>query len=717
MTEVEAGFIVRGLLFRRFGPDCMALGVTGILCAMLKIARLLATLAAISAALTLLGHGANVFPSTPMAPSFRGMSTLTAVVLILLASAGVATTVGKDRIRIAAAVLAGGIAVPVLISYLVFGNDLLSVDMAVRVFQVPQEEAGRTGLAAAFACLLLTIAMLLRRSHPRTADLAAGLVAFIAATGLLGRVYGVPHLYAFLLFNTMAVHTAFSLLLLAMAIIFSVPGVGWSGIVTSPTAGGRATRRQLSMLLIPPTMGLLLLNAVNQQKLDTGTAMALMVISMVWPLALLILRDGRTLVELDNARRSRAELQQRHAEQLQRELSDQARQLEAASAERQATEARLSTAQRMETLGQLTSGIAHDFNNLLMAISGNLQLLRRKLPKDHAEHRYVDNALNATQKGAKVTGQLLAFSRSQRLSVGAVDVHKAMANAHALIGNALGPGIHLSLSADPDLWAQSDQDQLELALLNLAVNARDAMPGGGTIKLSAEASDDGEWVVIRLSDTGTGMPPDVLARAVEPFFTTKERGKGTGLGLAQVHGFALQCGGKLDVESSVGAGTTVQVKLPRMSTPSIKDSASTPPAAVLPTGERRAIVIDDDEAVRNVVVDALTALGFEVCSAPEGEAGLALLKDFRADVAIIDFLMPRMNGAQVARAAQKLHPGLPVVFVSGYSDTLALDEITDAVVLRKPFEISDLERALLTVLDLETARGLQFYDSSAAPLA
>lgn len=673
-------------------------------------------LAAVAASLTLLGYGAHIYELTRIKPEFQGMSILTAIVLILLAVAVVATSASRERLRTVAAGLSALLILLVLASYLVAGSDTLSVAIAVQAFGLPLQEAGRTALATAVGCLLLAISVLLRRSHPRWADLAAGSVAAISATGLLGYVYGVADLYAFWVFNTMAVHTAVSLLLLSIAVIFSAPGVGWSGVITSPTAGGSATRRQLSVLLVPPALGWLLLNAINVQKMGIGTAMALMVIGMVWPLALLILRDGRTLVALDNARRGRAELQRRYADDLERKLSAQANELEAASADRQATLALLSNAQRMETLGQLTGGIAHDFNNLLMAISGNLQLLRRKLPKDMPERRYVENAMAATEKGAKVTGQLLAFSRSQRLSVEAIDVQKSMRNAQALIGNALGPGVHLKLAAESDLWANSDQDQFELALLNLAVNARDAMPRGGTIELTSKASSDGLWAEIRLRDTGTGMTPEVLARAAEPFFTTKERGKGTGLGLAQVHGFVAQCGGNLLLDSAIGAGTTVRIRLPRAAAPQAHEPPTYAPTSVLPRGERRAIVIDDDDAVRSVVADALADLGFKVCAADSGEAGLAMMRDVRPDVAVIDFLMPGMNGAEVARAAQKLHKSLPIVFVSGYSDTLVLDQIVEAVVLRKPFEISDLERALIEVLGLDISQGIRSSNPGLAPL-
>lgn len=668
--------------------------------------------------LTLIGYGTHTYALTWVRPGFQGMSIVTALAVVLMAGSVLATTMTRERWRMATAWCAGLSMLAILASYLTTGADAISAPLVIEIFGVPGEFAGRTAIATCVASLLLTAALLLRRNHAFIADVAAGSVAAISATGLLGYVYGVPDLYAFWIFKTMAVHTAASLLLLSVATILASPNTGWASILASDTSGGKVTRRQLSMLLVPPLVGWMLLDAANAQQVSHGTAMTLMVVSMIWPLAFLILRDGRSLVALETSQHQQAAQEQQHRRDLEDRLATQAQALEKASADRLATETTLNNAQRMETLGQLSGGIAHDFNNLLMTISGNLQLLRRKLPKGMPEHRHVDNAMVATEKGAKVTGQLLAFSRSQRLTVEVIDVAASMANAQALIGNALGPGIQLQVTALPDLWARTDHNQLELALLNLAMNARDAMPAGGTIELRSDSSDDGRWVVVRLRDPGTGMPPDVLARAAEPFFTTKEQGKGTGLGLSQVHGFVLQSGGKLLVDSRVNEGTTVQIMLPRVAAPTqvLPDRLADAPTALRPDVERQAIVIDDDDAVRGVVVEALGELGFAVREADNGESGLEMLQGFRPDVAVIDFLMPGINGAQVARAAQALHQGLPIVFISGYADTLALDGISGALVLRKPFDMTDLERSLSLVLDRQIVADVPFRTSEMAPL-
>ncbi|RZA26165.1 MAG: response regulator [Proteobacteria bacterium] len=282
------------------------------------------------------------------------------------------------------------------------------------------------------------------------------------------------------------------------------------------------------------------------------------------------------------------------------------------------------------------------------------------------------------------------------------DIQAVLTSAHALIGNALGPGISLTLQGTPGLWARTDPDQLELALLNLAVNARDAMPEGGSIAIDSCVSVDGRSVDLWLTDTGKGMSPEVLARATEPFFTTKERGKGTGLGLAQVHGFVQQCEGHLAIQSQSGQGTTVRISLPRVEPlVTAEDHAARQDEMQegLALARLCALVVDDDAAVREVIVAGLEHLGFEVQAAVDGKAGLASIQARQPDIVVIDFLMPGMNGAALGKAAQAQYPALPIVFVSGYSDTLALNGIANAVVLRKPFRIEDLHRAVRAVLD------------------
>lgn len=393
--------------------------------------------------------------------------------------------------------------------------------------------------------------------------------------------------------------------------------------------------------------------------------------------------------------------------ELERRVHERTRELEAAlasletqTAERLKAEQALMQAQKMEALGQLTGGVAHDFNNLLMVVDGALQLLDRRLDEGHAGRKYVEAARQATERGVKVTAQLLAFSRTQRLDLRPTELIAALRAGLPIFTHALGPTVTLRLEApDGEAWAMADANQLELAIVNLIVNARDAMPEGGEATLGLDREADLGGLRIWMRDTGVGMTPEVLARAVEPFFTTKERGKGTGLGLAQVYGFAQQCGGEVEIDSAPGVGTLVRLRLPAIATPTQAapapaESAAPPPARPDGGAGIRVLVVDDDEAVRQVLVDGLRLEGFEVFEAADGPSGLARLEEAAPDALVLDFAMPGMNGAEVAMRARALRPGLPIAFCSGYSDTSALEGVEDAPVLRKPVAVAVLGRAV-----------------------
>ncbi|HEX7759434.1 MAG TPA: response regulator [Caulobacteraceae bacterium] len=383
------------------------------------------------------------------------------------------------------------------------------------------------------------------------------------------------------------------------------------------------------------------------------------------------------------------------------ELETALREVEEQTAERLRAEQALMQAQKLEAIGRLTGGIAHDFNNLLQAIDGGLYLLSKRLEPDHAGWKYVEIAKQATARGVKVTSQLLSFSRTQRLDLKPTDVAGALREAGELFAHAVGPDIRFrSDVAAEAVWAIADRAQLELAIINLAINARDAMADGGAavLSISRDHLDDGTpCIAIALADGGAGMTPEVRARATEPFFTTKPRGKGIGLGLAQVYGFAHQCGGAVAIESVVGAGTTVRILLPQAS-PGM-DAATSSPASVAPTVQKHAqelkvLVVDDDDSVRQVLADGLRAQGFKVSEAADGAGGLAVFERERPDVLVLDFAMPGMTGAEVARRAQAVRPDVPVVFCSGYSDTLALDGVAHSLVLRKPVGADELARSV-----------------------
>jgi signal transduction histidine kinase/ActR/RegA family two-component response regulator len=402
--------------------------------------------------------------------------------------------------------------------------------------------------------------------------------------------------------------------------------------------------------------------------------------------------------------------------------------LEARVAERtkalRASEAALAQSQKMEAVGRLTGGIAHDFNNLLTAVVGNLELLQLRVASDERALRLAAAAFEAAMRGAKLTTQLLAYSRTQKLALGVIDVNAVLRGTDELLARTVGPLIELRLLLDPAARpAIADANQLELAILNLALNARDAMPEGGRLTIttgrqvitpdqSGDGRDElgpGRYVVISVVDTGTGMPPEVLARAMEPFFTTKGIGQGTGLGLSQVYGIARQSGGDVRIESSAGRGTTVRILLrearraARPNSSTAIDPSSIPQSDQGPLGS--VLVIDDDEDVRRIFVAGLQAYGYRASEAADGPTALHMLEQgMTVDVAVVDFAMPRMNGAALAQAARRLQPGLPIVFASGYADTAAFEAVPGATILRKPIQIAELANAVRRMLRIDATQ-------------
>jgi PAS domain S-box-containing protein len=365
--------------------------------------------------------------------------------------------------------------------------------------------------------------------------------------------------------------------------------------------------------------------------------------------------------------------------------------------------------QKMEAVGQLTGGLAHDFNNLLQATHGCLDLILRSPHNPERVARLARNGLQATERGAKLTAQLLAFSRAQKFELRPIDIVGLIAGMTEILHSSVGPLVNLTIDAQREgLGVLSDPTQLEMALLNLAINARDAMPEGGELMISVcertLAQDPhlpaGPYVEIRVSDTGTGMLPAVAARAFEPFYTTKGVGRGTGLGLSQVYAMAKQAAGTARIEPRQPQGTHVILCLPLAETAVKAPSPSTPLHAPATYHTRKVLVVDDDPDVRLFLSTSLEALGFQVAAANDGEHGLALLDDVRPDLVLVDFAMPRMNGAQMAEIVRGRCPDLPIIFASGYSDTAAIENAVGkaAVVLRKPFAVSELEAVLNAAL-------------------
>ena len=371
----------------------------------------------------------------------------------------------------------------------------------------------------------------------------------------------------------------------------------------------------------------------------------------------------------------------------------------------------LRQSQKMEAVGQLVSGLAHDFNNVLGAVVAAFDMIVRRAAENERIRTFADAGMQAAQRGAKLTAQLLAFSRTQRIELTPLIICDVIESIEDFLARTVGPLIEIEFGLNPaPVPVLADATQVEMTVLNLALNARDAMPDGGRLFIGttlrwidADAElKAGEYVELIVRDTGVGMDKDTLARAIDPFFTTKPVGKGTGLGLAQVYGSARQAGGTARIESRPGEGTTVSVFYPRTQLPVGPTLHDRIGGGIVPHGGARVLLVDDDEDLRAIVSKALEALGYEVTAVADGRSGLGELRSTRPDVLVVDFAMPGMNGADVAKAARELCPGLPVVLASGYSDTDAIERSigAHAKLLRKPFRIDELLEAVAEAAEL-----------------
>jgi signal transduction histidine kinase/CheY-like chemotaxis protein len=399
---------------------------------------------------------------------------------------------------------------------------------------------------------------------------------------------------------------------------------------------------------------------------------------------------------------------QRSAAELERLVAARTEELEKANdalhvqiKERAQIEARLRHAQKIEAIGQLTGGVAHDFNNLLMVITGGLNMLTRR-PERRTE--VIEAMHKAAARGARLTHQLLAFSRRQELTPQPIDLRAYFSEISELLDRSLRGDVTVKTELADDVWTiHADPAELQLSILNLAVNARDALPQGGTITIKVENAprDSGkgqDFVRISVSDAGTGMPPEVIERVFEPFFTTKEIGKGSGLGLAQVHGFVTQSGGSISISSEVGHGSTVTLYLPRFSGALATSQASTAEkAGVHGRVKGHVLLVEDEDEVAALVSEMLSELGYEVTRAVSASAALGALANGRSiDLVFSDVMMPGgMNGLELSREIHRRRPALPVLLTSGYADAVKEDAKRDGIpLLPKPYQLSDLEAAI-----------------------
>ena len=373
--------------------------------------------------------------------------------------------------------------------------------------------------------------------------------------------------------------------------------------------------------------------------------------------------------------------------------------------EREVALKQLHEVQKMESIGQLTGGVAHDFNNLLAVILGSLTLLRKNLPEDPRTSRLIDGAIQGAERGANLTRRLLAFARRQELKLKAVEIEKLVPDLTEFLRQSVGPGIAIVFDVAPDVHpVRIDANQFELALMNLAVNARDAMPNGGVLTITARDDGSGgeqyalpkplprgEYVHISVADTGAGMTEATLARAMEPFFTTKGVGKGTGLGLSMVHGLTAQSGGAIHMTSQQGKGTVVHLWLPRAEREDIREIAPVTKAPAKDgAGGSRVLLVDDDALVSMGAADMLMDLGHSVTEASSGTQALQILEaNPEFDLVVTDYAMPGMTGLDLAAKIKELRPHMPIIIATGYAE-LPPDAPHDFLRLGKPYSQEEL---------------------------
>jgi PAS domain S-box-containing protein len=393
---------------------------------------------------------------------------------------------------------------------------------------------------------------------------------------------------------------------------------------------------------------------------------------------------------------------------------------EAADALRQAEDA-LRQAQKMEAVGQLTGGIAHDFNNMLQGMIGSLDLIRKRVEAGRTADigRFLDAAMASAERAAALTHRLLAFSRRQPLDPRPLDCNPLITSMVDMLHRTLGEQVELKLSPASDAWPTlCDRNQLESAIVNLVINARDAMPGGGELTISTrnahlEAVGDnlaGDYVCLSVADTGCGMPANVAARAFDPFFTTKPIGRGTGLGLSMIYGFVRQSGGRVEIDSREGAGTTVRLYLPRHAGQMDEATAESVVEPHEADAGEVVLVVEDDQVVRELIVEELGELGYRTLQADDGPAGLELLRaNGRIDLLVTDIGLPGLNGLQVASAGRETRAGLKVLFMTGYAQNALGGDValeTGMELITKPFAMGALAARVRTIIEGGRPEGL-----------
>jgi signal transduction histidine kinase/ActR/RegA family two-component response regulator len=675
-----------------------------------------------------------------LVPGRVAMNPLTAVCFVL---AGMALILRRDppspAARTAAVVCAWAVALvaSLKIAELLFhadlGLDRLLFRSKLDAYVPPNRMAPNTAfnfLCAGLALALVDVDAASGRRPSKLLALVPHLLSFLA---LIGYVYDVRSFYGLASYIPMALNTVVAFLALCTGILLLNPDQGLTRVFTSEDLGGSLARR-----LFPVSVGALLLLGwlrllgEGAGFFDTHVGVSLHVFASCVLIGTVIWTSAHSLSRVDGERRRSADALRLAHDGLERRVQERTAELVGANTalEREAAERKqvqealrkseeqLRQSQKMEAIGRLAGGVAHDFNNMLTAILGHSQLMRMRMTPESPGYRDTEEIELAAQRAGSLTRQLLAFSRQQVLEPRVLDLNKLISEMDRMLRRIIGADIDMLTAPEPSLGrVKADPGQLEQVLLNLVVNARDAMPNGGKITIETANVDldeayarshsgvrPGAYVLLAVSDTGSGIDAETRSRIFEPFFTTKEAGKGTGLGLSTVYGIVKQSGGHLDVYSEVGHGATFKIYLPRVEGSVVQGDARPRPSITAALGTETVLLVEDEDLVRAVIRETLELHGYHVVEASNGNQALHTLEPSpRAfDLIVTDVMMPLMSGSEFAERAMRVNGALKVLFISGYTDKAIVHQgilRPGTAYLQKPFPPDALARKVRELLD------------------
>lgn len=660
-----------------------------------------AVAAIVAGSLVLSGWILGISPLTQLLPGSAAMKATTAIGLVALGFA--VWLIAVTNAPTYAAVL-GGFALVLGAAALQQDTGLLPLDFAPRVFNssdMPAGSATSNMSVPASLCLMLLGGAVLAATFSTRAwvfQSIAGVALLISAGVLLGYLYGIDELSRLGSGPLIAPYSAISLLILTTGVLWLRPSEGITGVIVSDRVGGRMARKLLpSTIVIPILAGWILRVGQRQGLYDATLEIALVVLTTLTVLSIVIWRSARLLSDLD-VRKLQADAALVEAHETF-ESRIEARTSEFVRTQQEAAEdqARLRRRQRMESLGHLAGSIAHDVNNMMTVVAGYSGVLLKRIADDDPIRLPILEIKKAGDRCSVLTRQLLAFGRRQVLVPTVVDLGETVADLNNMLPMIVGDDVRVRITRAPQPWpVRVDSTQIEQVIVNLIVNARDAMPEGGTLDISTEnvtvrdgdpfAADvpPGDFVVIAIADTGVGMDADTLGHVFDPFFTTKSSGHGSGLGLSTAYGIVKQSGGHITVQSAPGQGTTFRIFLPRVHEPF---TPARPPVDP-PVGFETVLLVEDEDSVRDLLKIVLEQAGYWVIDARSGQEALTLAAARTGDIELVvsDVVMPGLTGPALVRALREVRPEIKALLISGYPrDDLAEDlTTTEAEFMQKP---------------------------------